>query len=508
MKRRDFMLASATVLLAGTAAPFGARASSHVEPSLDGHPRLQMPPVLDATETGKVDLTAQYGTTNFFAGTASRTMGYNQDYLGPTIRLKAGPLDAEVNNNLDVPVTVHWHGILVPGFHDGGPHMAIAPGRDWSTDMQVNQPPATAFYHTHVHGRTASDVYAGLAGVVHVTDDRDNERGLPSTYGVDDLTLVLQDRRFDTLGRMAYDLSMMDIMHGFVGDVMVINGQIGAVAAVPRGIVRLRFVNGSNARIYTLFAEDDRPLHLIATDGGFLDVPVALQRLRLSPGERAEVLVDFSDGRSVALKSEADPNQGPGGMMGRMRSIFDRLIDRSFAVLDFAVDGTLSARIDAIPDALGGVLPNLEETETRRRQVSLDMSMGAGGMMGPGMMGGRGSSGPMTDSTGVFGINGQPFDMGRIDFEVGLGTTERWVVESPMLAHPFHIHGAMFQVVRENGRIPRPESRGWKDTVLVTGQSELMVRFDHPAPPDFPFMFHCHVLEHEDHGMMGQFTVS
>jgi FtsP/CotA-like multicopper oxidase with cupredoxin domain len=301
---------------------------------------------------------------------------------------------------------------------------------------------------------------------------------------------------------------MMDIMHGFVGDVMVINGQIGAVAAVPRGIVRLRFVNGSNARIYTLFAEDDRPLHLIATDGGFLDVPVALQRLRLSPGERAEVLVDFSDGRSVALKSEADPNQGPGGMMGRMRSIFDRLIDRSFAVLDFAVDGTLSARIDAIPDALGGVLPNLEETETRRRQVSLDMSMGAGGMMGPGMMGGRGSSGPMTDSTGVFGINGQPFDMGRIDFEVGLGTTERWVVESPMLAHPFHIHGAMFQVVRENGRIPRPESRGWKDTVLVTGQSELMVRFDHPAPPDFPFMFHCHVLEHEDHGMMGQFTVS
>lgn len=497
MKRRDFMLASAT-LLAGTAAPFGARASSHVGASLDGRPRLQMAPVLDATETLNVDLTAQFGATAFFAGAASRTIGYNQDYLGPTIRLKAGPLGAQVNNNLDAPVTVHWHGLLVPGEHDGGPHTAIAPGRNWSADMQVDQPPATAFYHTHVHERTASDVYAGLAGVIHLTDDRDDERGLPSTHGVDDLTLVLQDRRFDAMGRMAYDLSMMEIMHGFVGDVMVINGQIGAVAAVPRGIVRLRFVNGSNARIYTLFTEEDRPLHLIATDGGFLDAPVALQSLRLSPGERAEVLVDFSDGRQVTLKSEADPNQGPGGMMGRMRDIINRVIDRSFTVLDFAVDDTLPARIDAIPDALGGNMPDLEGPETLTRRISLDMGMGSGGMMRPGMMGGA----------GVFGINGQPFAMDRINFEVTRGTTENWIIETPMLAHPFHIHGAMFQVVREDGRIPRPESRGWKDTVLVTEQSELMVRFDHPAPPDFPFMFHCHVLEHEDRGMMGQFTVS
>lgn len=503
MKRRDFVLAGGAALLAGTAIPFSVRALSNVEASLDGRPRLQMAPVLDATETGKVDLTTQFGSTTFFAGAASRTIGYNQDYLGPTIRLKAGPLDAQVNNNLDVPVTVHWHGLLVPGEYDGGPRSAIAPGRNWSADMQIDQPPATAFYHSHVHERTARDVYAGLVGVIHLTDDRDDERGLPSTHGVDDLTLVLQDRRFDAMGRLAYDLSMMDIMHGFVGDVMVVNGQIGAVAAVPRGIVRLRFVNGSNARIYTLFTEDDQPLHLIATDGGFLDAPVTLQNLRLSPGERAEILVDFSDGRQVTLKSEADPNQGPGGMMGRMRGIINSVIDRSFTVLDFAVDDTLPARIDAIPQELGGNVPDLEGTETLTRQISLDMGMGPGGMMRPGMMGSSDMGG-----AGVFGINGQSFAMDRINFEVTGGTTESWMVESSMLAHPFHIHGAMFQVVREDGRIPRIESRGWKDTVLVTGRSELMVRFDHPAPPNFPFMFHCHILEHEDRGMMGQFTVS
>lgn len=301
---------------------------------------------------------------------------------------------------------------------------------------------------------------------------------------------------------MSYDLSMMDVMHGFVGEVMVVNGQIDAVAAVPRGITRLRLVNGSNARIYTLSMSDDRPMHLIATDGGYLDRPIALETLWLSPGERAELLVDFGDGRSVTLISDGDPNQGPIGMMGRMRGAMNRVIDQSFTVLDFTVDDTLPVRIDAIPDALDGAMPDLDGTEIQTRRVSLDMGMG--GMMGPGMMGPGGMMGRM----GVFGINGQSFDMGRIDFEVDLGTIERWIVESPMLAHPFHIHGALFQVMREDGRPPRPEHRGWKDTVLVTGQSELLVRFNQPASGDAPFMFHCHILEHEDRGMMGQFTVT
>lgn len=493
MKRRDFLL-SGSALLASAATTGRAFASSHTAGGLSSRPRLAMPPVLDTMQSGKLDLTARSGTTSFLEGAVSRTIGYNQDYLGPVIRLKNGPVSANITNELSSPVTVHWHGLLVPGEHDGGPHSAIGSGGNWTADMHIDQPPTTAFYHTHAHGRTASDVYAGLAGVVHLSDGRDDERGLPNTYGVDDLTLVLQDRRFDLNGRMAYGLSMMDVMHGFVGDVMVVNGQIGAVATAPKGIVRLRLVNGSNARIYSLFLDDNRPMHLIATDGGFLDTPVALESLLLSPGERVEVLVDFSDGRQVSLKSDADPNQGPGGMMGRMRGFVDRFVDRSFTVLDFATDETLTAPINRIPEGLDGVLPSLGGTETRERFVSLDMGMG----MGRGMMGGM----------GTFGINGRPFDMQRIDFKVDKGTTERWVVESPMLAHPFHIHGALFQVVREDGRSPRPECRGWKDTVLVTEHSELLVRFDQPATVDHPFMFHCHILEHEDRGMMGQFIVS
>jgi blue copper oxidase len=269
---------------------------------------------------------------------------------------------------------------------------------------------------------------------------------------------------------MVYDPSMMDIMHGFAGNRMVVNGQVGATAVVPQGIVRLRLLNGSNARIYSLFFDDTRPMHLVATDGGFLPAPVALDVLRLSPGERAEILVDFSGGGAPVLLS--DPGQ-------------------AYGVVQFATDPTLAARITRLPDQLDGALEDLSGAEIATRQVSLDMGMG--GMM----MGGGG-----------FAINGRPYDMGRIDFEVALGSVERWHVRSMMVAHPFHVHGVRFRVITENGGPPRPENTGWKDTVLVPGEAEILARFDQPASRETPFMFHCHILEHEDAGMMGQFTVT
>lgn len=119
--------------------------------------------------------------------------------------------------------------------------------------------------------------------------------------------------------------------------------------------------------------------------------------------------------------------------------------------------------------------------------------MGMGGMM----MGGGG-----------FAINGRPFDMNRVDFEVALGSVERWHVRSTMVAHPFHVHGVRFRVVSEDGAPPRPENTGWKDTILVPGEAEILARFDQPASAETPLMFHCHILEHEDAGMMGQFTVT
>lgn len=429
-----------------------------------------MPPLLDTRATGRLSLTAMASSKRFLDGPATATVGFNQDYLGPTILVQNGDLATEVTNTLDEPVSAHWHGLLVPGEHDGGPHLAIAPGATWRPEMRITQDPATVWYHSHIHHRTAEQVYFGLAGVIHVTDGRDDQRGLPSEYGVDDLTLVLQDRRFDSAGGIVYDPSMMDVMHGFAGNRMLVNGQAGATAVVPEGIVRLRLLNGSNARIYTLFFDDTRPMHLVATDGGYLPAPVALEVLRLAPGERAEILVDFATGGAPVLLS--DPVQ-------------------PYGILQFEKDPSLTARITRLPDRLDGAPEDLSGKEVRTRQISLDMGMG--GMM----MGGGGIA-----------INGRPFDMNRIDFEVALGSVERWHVRSTMVAHPFHVHGVRFRVASENGAPPRPENTGWKDTVLVPGEAEILARFDQPASPETPLMFHCHILEHEDAGMMGQFTVS
>lgn len=429
--------------------------------------RLSMPPLLDTRETGRLALTTRAGTTSVLGGPATPTVGFNQEYLGPTIVVQNGDLVAEVNNTLAEPVSAHWHGLLVPGEHDGGPHLPIAPGATWRPEMSISQDPATIWYHSHIHERTAEQVYFGMAGVIHVTDGEDDARGLPSNYGIDDLTLVLQDRRFDASGQMVYDPSMMDVMHGFSGNRMLVNGQAGATAVVPKGVLRLRLLNGSNARIYTLFFDDTRPMHLVATDGGFLPAPVALDTLRLAPGERAEILVDFSIGGAPILMS--DP-------------------DQPYGVLQFTTDTTLPTRISRMPEQLDGALEDLSGTEVATRQVSLDMGMGMG--------------------RGRLAINGRAYDMHRIDFEVALGTVERWQVRSTMVAHPFHVHGVRFLVVSENGAPPRPENTGWKDTVLVPGEAEILARFDQPASRETPFMFHCHILEHEDAGMMGQFTVT
>ncbi len=390
MQRRQFLnsAAAALVTASGLSLIPCRRALAQGQPPLL---RLSMPPVLDTRATGRLSLATKAGSRSFLGGPTVRTAGFNQDYLGPTLSVQNGALAAEVLNTLDEPISTHWHGLLVSGKHDGSPHLAVAPGATWNPEMTIAQEPATVWYHSHIHERTAEQVYFGLAGVIHVTDGRDEQRGLPSEYGVDDLTLVLQDRRFDASGRMVYEPSMMDVMHGFAGNRMLINGQAKATAVVPKGTVRLRLLNGSNARIYKLFFNDNRPMHLVATDGGFLPAPDALESLQLAPGERSEILVDFAEGSAPVLMS--DP-------------------DQPYGVLPFETDTRLPSRITRVPEQLDGALEDLSGQEVRTRQISLDMGMG--GMM----MGGGG-----------FAINGRPFDMERVDFEVALRSVERWHIE-------------------------------------------------------------------------------
>jgi FtsP/CotA-like multicopper oxidase with cupredoxin domain len=319
-------------------------------------------------------------------------------------------------------------------------------------------------------------------GAIQVTDGRDDERGLPSTYGVNDLTLILQDRRLDRVGGMAYEPTPTDALNGFHGNRMFINGQTSAVAVVPPGIARLRFVNGSNARTYGLAFDDRRPMHLVGTDGGLLPAPQALTFLRLAPGERCEVLVDFADG-------------------GAPRMVNTRANEAR--LLDFAVDTTQRPRITTLPGAVGDALPDLPEPAVIR-EFALNMGGASLGESDRGHVGHAHSEGGPDD----FGINGRPYDMERIDFEVPLGSVERWVVSGGGgIEHPFHVHGVHFRVLRNGGTAPHNVDVGWKDTVLVRGQAELLIRFTRPADAAMPFMYHCHILEHEDAGMMGQFIV-
>ncbi|MCL7744382.1 multicopper oxidase domain-containing protein [Guyparkeria hydrothermalis] len=499
MDRRRFLkgsLASAASATLCMGATTWARADSANRPS------LPLPNLIDVSKSGRLDLVAQRGNHRFLPGASSATLGYNQDFLGPVVRARRGQeVAVGLLNDLPEPLATHWHGLLVPGNVDGGPHQPIHPGALWKPVLPIDQPPSTAWFHAHTYPHTARQVYAGLAGVFQIDDGRDDERGLPHDHGDDDFTLIIQDRRFDSLGRLDYRLGMMDRMHGFQGDRILVNGAENPRARMPRSIVRLRLLNGSNARIYHLRFDDDRPMHVIASDSGYWPKPTAANELRLAPGERIEVLVDFRDGHDARLVTGPDRNQGGPGMMGMMsglRSFTSSLLEGDMPVLSFHPAGKKGA-VDQLPETIDDELPAPTTRFAQRRHFRLDMMLGGMPMMG--MMGGSG--GP------TMGINGRPFDMQRINEQVSLGTTEHWTVESDMLMHPFHIHGVRFRVLAdENGRSTRLENQGYKDTVLVNGRAELAVEFTQPASHEKPFMYHCHILEHEDGGMMGHFSVS
>ena len=447
-------------------------------------PGLPIPPLLDLRPGAVATLTARVGETEFFPGKASPTAGYNRHLLGPTLRVRSGDeVTLEVRNELPETTTVHWHGLLIPAAVDGGPHNEIPAGQSWRAVLPVQQAASTCWYHPHPHGRTGLQVYGGLAGMLIVTDREEQALGLPSRYGVDDLPVILQDRVFDRDQHLVYPRGPMALMHGVQGSVMLVNGAREPRAGVPAGLLRLRLLNGANARVYDLAFEDGRSFHWIATEGGLLRAPVTLQRMRLAPGQRAEILVDCSDGRAAVLVNCTTNAQQP--------------------LLQLAPSGERKAQ--AIPARLASWQSPARAAATQRRRLTLTMG-NHDGMAGMPRMEGMHAM-PMPH-----GFDGRPFDMQRIDQRVKLGAVEVWEVSSlPGMMmdqpHPFHMHGVHFEVLQRDGRAPDPLDAGRRDTVLVDAPVELLVHFTQPGPT-VPFMYHCHILEHEDAGMMGQFTVS
>jgi len=338
----------------------------------------------------------------------------------------------------------------------------------------------------------------GLAGVLIVGDDAEAALGLPSEYGIDDIPLVLQDRQFVD-GRLVLPSGAMDLIAGRRGDTLLVNGTPNAFVGVPAKRIRLRLVNGSNARIYRLSFDDNRSFHWIATDGGLLEAPVELRSLVLAPGQRAEILVDFSAGGSATLVTATDTNLPQIGMMGRLSG---SMIAERQPVLAFQA-GLPGGPPMPMPTRLA-VLEHASPAEAVRRRHFV-LGMGMGGMMGGGMMGGGTTGRGMMGGVGIGTINGRSFDMNRIDERVHLGDTEVWQVSGEMMAHPFHVHGVHFEVLSRAGATLSVFDQGLKDTVLVQEPVELLVRFTQPAV-NAPFMYHCHILEHEDNGMMGQYA--
>lgn len=500
--RRSLLMGG--VLLLGTAAcSFRSADSAKGEANV-----LPIPPLMDARQQRQpLALRAQAGTTVFYKGRPSSTLGYNGSYLGPTLRVYRGDdVSVAITNALRVDTTVHWHGLLIPGELDGGPHQVIAPGATWRPTLPIRQPAATLLYHSHIHGLTAEQVYSGLAGVLLVSDDEERGLGLPSDYGVDDLPLVIQDRQFED-GLLVIPRGMMIAMQGRRGDTILVNGAPNAVARVPKRLVRLRLVNASNARVYDFSFSDRRSFHWIGTEGGLLERSVELQSLPLAPGQRAELLVSFADGRPVSLVTDPDTNDSMMGMMDGMDGM-GRTEGPAGARFVLRFNPQPMAQSDAsgaIPDLLvSRARPEAAKVDQRRRLVlNMGMGMGGGTRMGGGMgMGGRMGSGDM-----ALAINGRSFDMNRIDERVKLGSTEIWEVSGEMMRHPIHIHGVHFDVLSRGGRAPALLDQGPRDTVLVQEPVELLIRFDQPARR-VPFMYHCHILEHEDNGMMGQFSVT
>ncbi|WP_265521050.1 multicopper oxidase family protein [Oerskovia flava] len=450
---------------------------------------LAIPPLaesrVEADGTRVFALEMQEGTTDLGQGGPTPTLGVNGSFLGPTLRAERGErVRVDVTSSLGETSTLHWHGMRLPAAMDGGPHQMVDPGQTWSPTWTIDQPAATLWYHPHLHGRTADHVYRGLAGLFLVDPGQGDgadaadaaHDDLPGDYGVDDVPLVIQDKSFHPDGRLD-DAPPLFSAVGVLGDTVLVNGTPGPYLDVTTERVRLRLLNGSNARVLNLGFTDGRDVALIASDGGLLSEPVRTDRITLSPGDRAEIVVDVEPGERAVLRSHPQ-DLGTNPVTARFSGGDDTLdVLELRAAPDLAPSGDLPATLAGA----GAEVPNVASA-TATRAFSLS-----------------GQS-----------INGEQMDRGRIDEVVEAGATEIWEVTGrDDMVHNFHVHDVQFHVLDVGGEAPPLDLQGWQDTVyLQPGRTtRLLVTFGEHTDPTTPYMYHCHVLLHEDFGMMGQFVV-
>jgi FtsP/CotA-like multicopper oxidase with cupredoxin domain len=453
----------------------------------------------------EVDVIAQPSSAVINGGSVS-LLTYGS-YPGPTLRVRSDEtVRLNFTNNLPEVTNLHLHGLHVsPSVDD--PLAEIQPGETRLYEFTLPKfASGTFWYHPHLHGKVAEQLYAGLLGTIIVEGSADL---LPELREAEDHLLVLKDFSFDN-GAIS-PFTMMDWMNGKEGDVLTVNGLVQPTLQARKGTVRLRLLNASNARYYRL-ALEEHALYLIATDGGLIEKPVELPELLLAPGERAEVLVQLKSEGSFNLQS-LPYDRGAQMMMGDMESMGMGGMDHGgmdMGEMDMGeMDmGGMEMSGDMMPldesrletlltiVAPGGLRSSPFPTSLARVET-LDLSRAATTrqfVFGENMM------------QAEFFINGKAFDMNRVDVSAKLDTLEIWeLVNNTDMDHPFHLHTYPFQIVSRNGR--SEPFLAWKDVVNVRKNEVVQI-----AVPLTTFtgktVYHCHIVEHEDRGMMGVLEVT
>lgn len=433
---------------------------------------LHHPDVLEdrspAPDTVEVVLTAQPARLSLLPHTETTVWAYNGSVPGPTLEIREGDrVIVHFRNALPEETTVHWHGLHLPFVSDGSPFHPIAPGETYTYRFTV--PPGTAgtyLYHPHPNHRTAWQMGMGLYGAVIIRDPEDPLSHLPEKL------LVLSDNRFRPDGSLDFPdpdsrQGRIDAENGREGDVLLVNDQVLPALPIRSGEVqRWRIVNASGARVYRLAIPGHTLLH-VGSDGGLFRKPVEVEEITLANTERVELLVRGTGAPGSTAVLQALP--------------YDRYMPRHRPEDWEQTRDLLRLEYTTEPPAAGGSVP-----EVLRPIPALDPADATATRL-------------IRMSQGR--LNGRTMDMDRVDESARLGATEIWEVRNLVgMDHPFHLHGFSFQLLSRNGT-PEP-FRSWKDTVNVPKRESVrfLVRYtDHPGR----WMYHCHILEHEDQGMMG-----
>jgi blue copper oxidase len=482
---------STTVTSAGATTPSAAPTASAAEvtpnptAATPGYNALWIPPALKGPN---FDLSLASSSKQLQPGAKSATYGYNgSEFWGPTLFMTKGDqVKINLTNKLTEDTTTHWHGFHIPAEMDGGPHQVVAVGATWSPSFEVKNKAATYWYHPHMHETTQKQMNLGAGGFIIVQDAQEAALPLPRTYGVDDIPLMLTSRSFGTGNTI--DTKTI------YGDVLFTNGTLKAEASLPAQVVRFRILNAEIERAYNLGFTDGRTFHVIATDGGLVNAPVPVTRLLMSPGERYEILVDLSKDAAGSAVTMQSFNSGfalgfPGGEPASSGTFGSLLNNKTFDVLRIVVTAQTASGETAVPTTLTTNTYWAAKDATNTRSIAITDH-------GPGS---------------PFTFNNAGYDMSTVNETVKLDTVEQWkITNGRTFGHSFHIHDVQFAIVsRSTGPIPDHE-KGWKDTfyIQVNETVSFVAKFDDFVSKDHPFMYHCHMSNHEDEGLMGQFVVT